>query len=296
MEQEELYHKIIDNFEELKYALLDAQTFDAKHYGFPEIYYKIMETDQLRVGAFQRAFQHYNNLQDAVVCEAGVGRLALTKHYLPYVKKAYLIENNPNIIDFIKAELDRNGWSDKVELIVGDAMKVQLPEKVDFVIGELMSIFCANEYQVQIFKHLRKFLKPNGKLIPEKIHNLVQLGTATFDQGHTHYPLLFTRHWPELLSTQVLLNTTNLYTASRYTVKKKVKTKNILSGQANCVYMNSLVQLAEGINFTGTDSLMPPTVLKLQEPVNLKAGNTSTIHAKYAYGTSLDKAEFEVLV
>ena len=296
MKQEALYHKIIDNFEDLRYALLDAQTFDVKHYGFPEIYYKIMETDQLRVGAFQRAFQHYNNLQDAVVCEAGIGRLALTKHYLPFVKKAYLIENNPHIIDFIKAELVRNGWANKVELIVGDARKVQLPEKVDFVIGELMSIFCANEYQVQIFKHLRKFLKPDGKLIPEKIHNLVQLGNATFDQEHKHYPLLFTRHWPELLSTQVLLNTTNLYTASRYTIKKKVKTKNLLSGQANCVYMNSFVQLAEGINFTGTDSLMPPTVLKLQESVNLKAGASSTIHAKYSYGTSLEKAEFEVLV
>ena len=175
-------------------------------------------------------------------------------------------------------------------------MKVQLPEKVDFVIGELMSIFCANEYQVQIFKHLRKFLKPNGKLIPEKIYNLVQLGNATFDQEHKHYPLLFTRHCPELLSTQVLLNTIDLHKVSRYKVNKKVKTKNLLSGQANCVYMRSLVQLVEGINFTGTDSLMPPTVLKLKEPIDLKASTYYTIQAKYTYGTSLDEALFEVLI
>ena len=82
MELTKLYHDIIDNFDDLKYALLDAQTFDPKHYGFPEIYYKIMETDQVRVNAFRRAFAHYNNLKDAVVCEAGIGRLALTQHYL----------------------------------------------------------------------------------------------------------------------------------------------------------------------------------------------------------------------
>ena len=295
MELNKLYHDIIDNFDDLKYALLDAQTFDPKHYGFPEIYYKIMETDQLRVNAFRRAFAHYNNLKDAVVCEAGIGRLALTQHYLPYVKKAYLIENNPNIVDFIKETLAKNGWTNKVELIIGDAMKVQLPEKVDYLIGELMSIYCANEYQVQIFKHLRKFLKPEGRMMPEKIHNLVQLGNAEFEHGHKHYPILFTRHWPELLSNQVLLNTIDLHKASRYKIKKKVKLQNFLSGEANCVYMNSLVQMAEGINFTGTDSLMPPTVLKLTQPANLKAGEKSTLQANFTYGTSLDQAAFTVL-
>ena len=155
--------KIIDHYDDLKYALLEAQTYDPAHYGFPAIYYKIMETDKMRVGAYQAAFTKYNNFENKVVCEAGVGTLALTQHFLPHVKKAYLIENNPNLTDFIKKELHRNGWTKKVELIVGDAMKIELPEKVDFIVGELMSIYCANEYQVQIFKHLRQFLKRGGK-------------------------------------------------------------------------------------------------------------------------------------
>jgi len=295
MPKQQLYHKIIDNFDQLKYALLEAQTFNPKHYGFEEFFYKEMETDHLRIAAFTRTFQQYNNLKDAVVCEAGIGRLALTRHYLPYVKKAYLIENNPNVIAYIKEELSKNGWANKVELIIGDAMKVKLPEKVDYLIGELMSVFCANEYQVQIFKHLRQFVKPNGKLIPEKIHNLIQLGKTTFEEGHTHYPLLFTRHWPELVSTQVLFNTTDLYKVSRYTVKKTVKLKHFLSGEANCVFMTSFVQMAEGINFTGTDSLMPPTVLKLKKAVSIKAGEQSKLKGSYTYGTSLDEAVFEVV-
>ena len=294
MPTEKLYHEIIDNFDELKYALLDAQTFSTAHYGFPEIYYKIMETDTVRVDAYKKTFAHFNHLKNKVVCEAGVGRLALTQHYLPYVKKAYLIENNPNIIDFIKEKLKANGWDKKVELIVGDAMKVQLPEKVDFLIGELMSIYCANEYQVQIFKHLRKFVKPDGHLIPEKIINMVQLGKAEFEHNHTHYPILFTRHWPELLSTQEVLNTIDLHKASRYNIKKSIRLKALLSGEVNCIYMNSLVQMTEGINFTGTDSLMPPTVKLLKQTAQLKAGERVKLKANFTYGTSLDQAVFKV--
>lgn len=287
--------KVIDHYPDLKYTLLEAQTFDPDHYGFPEIYYKIMETDQVRVDAYRNAFKGYNNLKDKVVCEAGVGRLALTQHYLPYVKKAYLIENNPNITDFIKETLDENGWSDKVELIIGDAMKVQLPEKVDYLIGELMSIYCANEYQVQIFKHLRQFLKPTGKMMPEKIINLIQLGNTSFEQGHQHYPLNFTRHLPTFITSQSVVNIIDLYTEDKLVIEKEIQLFALLSGTLNCAYMSSWVQLKDGVNFTGTDSLMPPTVVKLKEPKEVKTGDLIKLRVKFEYGTSLDIAEFEVI-
>ena len=286
------FYQVIDNFENLKYALLEAQTFDPSHYGFPDVYYKVMETDTKRVGAFIRAFKHYNNLRDAVVCEAGIGTLALTKHYLPYVKKAYLIENNPNLTTFIKEELHRKGWTHKTEFIVGDALKVELPEKMDFIIGELMSIYCANEYQVQIFKHLRQFLKPEGKLIPEKIINLGQLTYAEFERGYNHYPLLFTRHWPELLSTQEIVNVIDLYKEENMQVQTETAFTPYLSGSTNALLMHSLIELADGINFTGTDSLMPPTVTKLLREVMLTSGEQVNMQADYEYGTNLDEAKF----
>lgn len=286
---------LLDRLPEEKYKLLYAQTFDPSHYGFPEIYYKIMETDATRVNAFKDAFAKYKYLKNKTVCEAGIGRLALTMHYLPHVKKAYLIENNPNIIDGIKKTLVKNGWSKKTELIVGDAMKVELPEKVDFLIGELMSIYCANEYQVQIFKHLRQFLKPKGKLFPERIVNLVQLGRVVYDNDYKHYPIFFTRHLPEMISSQEVVNTIDLYKASRFKITREIKLKAIMSGTLNCAYMSSFVQLAEGINFTGTDSLMPPTVIRLKKPVKVKAGQTIKLKVTFEYGTNLDQAVFEVI-
>ncbi len=284
--------KIVEQYPELKYALLEAQTFDPRHFGFPPVYYKIMETDSVRVGAFANSFKQYNNLKNKVVCEVGVGTLALTRHFLPYVKKAYLIELNPDLTDFIKKEIKRGGWENKVEFIVADATKVILPEKVDYIIGENMSIYCANEHQVQIFQHLRQFLKPEGKLIPEKIINLIQLGQADFKKGIAHYPVMFTRHLPTLLSAQKQVNTIDLYKTTDRPVKETLKIKPLLSGVANSVYLRSMVQCSEGSNFTGTDSLMPPTVVQLEKPIRLTAGKTVQLEVSFRYGTSLDEATF----
>ncbi len=295
MKNQELYHRVIDHYDEFKYALLEAQTFSEEHYGFPPIYYKIMETDRWRVGSFVRAFKHYDMLKDATVCEAGVGTLALTKHYMPYVKKAYLIEMNPELTELIKAEISRNGWTHKTEFITGDAMKIDLPEMMDYIIAETMSIFCGNEYQVQIFKHLRQFLKPGGKLIPEHIVNLAQLVRADFEDGHEHYPLLFTRHWPETLSTQEVVNEIDLYKETELEIVKNSRHTAHLTGDANAIFMRSLIQLAEGINFTGTDSLMPPTVALLDNPMRIEKGKSYTLQSKYSYGGDLGTASFSIV-
>ena len=215
----DLHSKLVDNYKELKYSLLEAQTFSQEHYGFPPVYYKIMETDEVRVGAYKKAFAKYD-FRGKVVCEAGVGTLALTQHFLDDVKKAYLIENNPDLREFIEKEIKKNGWEDKVVLLFGDAMKLELPEKVDYIVGELMSIYCGNEYQVQIFKHLRQYLKPGGKLLPERIVNVGQLANAEFGE-YKHYPLNFTRHLPEQLSLQTEINTIDPVSYTHLTLPTK---------------------------------------------------------------------------
>lgn len=290
----DLFEQIVDNYNGLKYTLLDTQTFDPNHFGFPQVYYKIMETDQTRVNAFVKAFEQYNNMKDAVVCEIGVWTLALTKHYLPFVKKAYLIENNPDLKEFVTQQIQESGYADKIELIFADATTVQLPENVDYIIWELMSIFCANEFQVQIFKHMRQFLKPGGKLIPEKILNIASLSNAAFENGHKHYPINFTRHLPELLSLPIVVDTIDPYTAQETHRTIQSSFVPLLNGVANSVYMQSFVQISSQSNFTGTDSLMPPTVCILEKAVDVKAGNQVNLKANFSYGTSLNEAVFSI--
>jgi len=286
-----LHHQIIDNYDLLKYELLKAQTFDSEHFGFPEIYYKIMESDQQRVNAFKDAFQLNHNFEGKTVCEIGVGTLPLTKLYMPYVKKAYLIENNPNLVEFIKAEVGKYEWKDKVEVIFADALKVDLPEKVDAVIGELMSIYCANEFQVQIFQHMRKFLKTDGKLFPNRIVNFARLCNAEFEDKIKHYPIMFSRHLPMFLSSQFLVNEIELLNTNKTEIKLSFPVPCLFSGTINALFLESYVEVTPHSNFTGTDSLMPPTVIKSKNELTVNAGDLIHIDLQFKYGTSLEEME-----
>lgn len=298
-ELDELVSKQIDSYEPLRYYLKAAETFDTTHYGFPLIYYKMMDTDETRISAFSRAFQQHDLLKNATVCEVGVGRMALTKLFLDHCKHAYLIESNPNVIDFIRAELKNNNWEKRVTLIEGDALKLDLPEKVDYIVGELMSVWCANEFQVPIFQHMRKWLKqPEGRLFPEKIKNLIQVGYAVFDPSHseTYYPLMFTRHWPCLMTDQIVVNVIDLYTIEDCNVECQVVVRALLSGKVNCVLLNSFVQVTSGSNFTGTDSLMPPTVVKLSNAndFEIEEDHQYILKIRVTYATSLNQASFTI--
>jgi len=237
-----LVDEIIDNYDNLKYSLLAAQTFDESHFGFPDVYYKIMESDRQRVNAFKKAFELNNNLEGATVCEIGVGTLPLTKLYMPYVKKAYLIENNPKLVDFINEEIAKYPWADKVEVIFADALKIELPESVDFVIGEL-------------------------------IH---------------HYPVMFTRHQPMFLTQQFLVNEIELLNEKKQGVKLSFPAPVLFGGTINALYLESYVEITPGANFTGTDSLMPPTVLKTNNTQKVNPGDLVHVDFNFDYGSSLD--------
>lgn len=289
-----LYRQIVGHYPQLKYALLAEQTFDNEHFGFPDLYYDSMESDTQRIGKFVDTFRQYAYFAHQTVCEVGVGRLALSRHYLPYVKKAYLIESNPHLIPYLEAEIAKMELGDKVVLIHGDGRSIRLPEPIDALVGELMSIFCANELQVQIFMHLRQYLKGGGVLVPQSIINLATLCEATFEQGHTHYPINFSRHLPQCLSLPSVVNTIHLryITATAEHCSSPFTVLN--PGKANAILLNSHVHLSDKYTFTGTDSLMPPTVLQLPEARQLSPGQPVVLESYIQYGSRLEDCHFQM--
>ncbi|MEO0877817.1 MAG: hypothetical protein AAFY48_24710, partial [Bacteroidota bacterium] len=59
--------------------------------------------------------------------------------------------------------------------------------------------------------------------------------------------------------------------------------------------VRSYVELLPGVNFTGTDSLMPPTVFRLATPKTVTAGFSYLLEGRFKYGTSLDEAVMQLV-
>ena len=67
----------------------------------------------------------------------------------------------------------RLGLSERVTLIRGDAKDVDLPERVDVCVSELIGMIGSSEGVAPILNDARRFLKEGGVMIPERCVTLV---------------------------------------------------------------------------------------------------------------------------
>ncbi len=132
-------------------------------------YHRRILIDGVRVRAFDRAIRERVEPGDVVVdigtgtgvlaclaCRAGAGRV-------------YAIERG-DVIQVAREIATANGYSDRITFIQSEATSVDLPEKANVVIGELLGSAGLEENIVEIFAYFcRKWLEPGGRLIPETV-------------------------------------------------------------------------------------------------------------------------------
>lgn len=83
-------------------------------------------------------------------------------------KKVYAIEPS-NAIHLAKELTKINGYSDKIDFIQDLSTEINLPEKVDLIVSDLRGILpLFNTHIPSIIDARKRFLKPNGILIPQE--------------------------------------------------------------------------------------------------------------------------------
>src|SRR5690242_17198143 len=123
--------------------------------------------DTERTQKLAKAIQLAVNQGDIVVdAGSGSGILALLA-LKAGAARAYAIESNNRQKKVIQNNARLNGLNKRLKIIIGDAKKVKIPEKVDLIVCELIHTGTFFEPQMQVINNLRKFLKPDGKIIPE---------------------------------------------------------------------------------------------------------------------------------
>src|ERR1044072_7847759 len=89
--------------------------------------------------------------------------------------RVYAIEANDDVAEVAQALIAENGFSDRITLINADAGTVDLPEKADVIVSELLNCAGFNEYDGQPLMKVRDhYLKPGGRMIPQRIRHLIR--------------------------------------------------------------------------------------------------------------------------
>ncbi|KDQ57189.1 hypothetical protein JAAARDRAFT_35793 [Jaapia argillacea MUCL 33604] len=137
--------------------------------------YQTFEQDPIKYQQYEEAV--YEALCDwpdydrIIICVAGAGRGPLVARSLNASLRSnrntliYAIEKNPNAYVTLQERVEQE-WGSKVELRYGDMRAVEIPEKVDILVSELLGSFGDNELSPECLDGAMRFLKPDGISIP----------------------------------------------------------------------------------------------------------------------------------
>jgi predicted RNA methylase len=210
----------------------------------------------------------------------------------------FAVEKDPRMADIAERNFERNGFSDRITLIVGDALKLRkdnLGMFMDMIVGELLSTWCVVEPQVPVFKHL---LGVNGPAItiPNKIVNVAEGVHATFGdvEGLVDIPTIFFEFkntWPKAKGiTQMQIASEIAFSADMADqAEARVELKAKKEGVINALRLMSLTQTCEGVFFNPSDDTMPRMIVPLSHEIPLQAGEQVSFVINYIYGGGWDK-------
>lgn len=260
-----------------------------------EISFCLYDTDRTR--QWKQAIEDIVKKGDVVVdAGAGTGILGIFAA-LDGAKHIYSIELQPRFCQLIEHTARQNDVADKITVLNADATTVELPEKVDVIICELLCTGQFFEPEVQVINHLRKFFKPTTKLIPQKIESFIQLLDAheilygvkiNVDSRSLFMPD------DEPVSTKIKYDEIDLTKPAKTSVDTVVTVKARKTRIADAVVITGQAYLTPEIITEKTKFLYNPEVIYLKNPVYLEKNKLYNIYIKYNYGCDTLDAEIKV--
>ena len=145
--------------------------------------------DYERLSAFKEAIDDYaescegNKSPDGrrVAFDLGCGSGVLSYFACPHMDKVIAIELNNSSYQLAKENLKE---FDKIQVFNDDILSFdfsKLNEKADLIICEMLDTALIDEEEVPVLNHAKKYLKEDGKIIPEGIVNSAE---AVFMNNH----------------------------------------------------------------------------------------------------------------
>ncbi|MCX2185256.1 50S ribosomal protein L11 methyltransferase [Streptomyces sp. SKN60] len=130
--------------------------------------------DDLRMAAFKSAVTEAVRPGDTVLdLGTGTGILALWALEAG-AAKVYGIDLNEKVLDAAVERLDAAGFADRFEPLLGLSFDLELPERVDIVVSEIMGNLADNENFSAILDDAReRFLRPGGLMLPRVVDSFL---------------------------------------------------------------------------------------------------------------------------
>jgi len=135
---------------------------------YDELLYYAMTHDEARNRSYRAAINRA--VKGRTVLDIGTGADAILARFSVEAgaKQVYAIEAGNAAYERARSLVEDMGLADKITLIHGDSTEVQLPEKVDVCVSEILGTIGSSEGVTSILNDARRFLKDGGMMIPQR--------------------------------------------------------------------------------------------------------------------------------
>jgi len=135
---------------------------------YDELLYNMMCNDSVRMGAYNNVIRKL--AKDKTVVEIGTGSKAPLALMCAEAEAriVYAIEADPEAARQADLLIKSRKLEHKIRVITGYSSAVELPEKVDLCVSEIIGNIGGAEGAINILNDAKRFLKDDGRMIPER--------------------------------------------------------------------------------------------------------------------------------
>ena len=244
-------------------------------------YHSDLLKDKGRLSAFFQAIEEYDGntgLAYDLGCGSGVLSYFLSGHF----NEIIAIEADRKASECAKYNL---GMFNNVEVVNSDVFDYEFIKKADLIVCEMLDTALIDEEEVPVLNHAKKFLKHDGKIIPQGIINTVEL--VNMQRNHVHWDegAIYEEYSKPIVYSEFdFLNYIDQEFETDLTLKSQKE------GIVNGLKITTFTKLDDDIIAGPSPMLNPPLLIPLEEK-RVKVNDLINVNLKYIMGNGIESIQ-----
>ncbi|MBT5237347.1 methyltransferase domain-containing protein [Candidatus Peregrinibacteria bacterium] len=275
---------------------------DKKYWGGTDMVFQCL-IDKKRTVFFSDIIKKVVKKGDVVV-DLGTGSGVMSLYAIQAgAKKVYSVEADMDLCSTLEKTIKLNNLEGKMELIKADATKVELPEKVDVVICEMIATCLLDELQVPVMNNILRYCHSDTKIIPSVMDNYIDLvqtdeefygvriKAVQYEYGYSDES---GRSDPIQRSDKHMYYSADFTTPIQNTYISREITLDILSdGIVNGLRFSNNSKFPDGSELGETPAYAMPLIMPIED-ITVSAGDKVAVKFDYEMCTGLHNLSFNI--
>ena len=241
--------------------------------------------DSERLSAFWQAISEYDG-DNQLAYDLGCGSGVLSYFLSSYFEEIISIEIDSSACNCARENL---AGFDNIKVLNCDVLEYDFNKKADLIVCEMMDTALIDEEEVPVLNQAKKFLKPDGRIIPQGVINSAEL--VNLEREYLHWDENANY---EVYSDAVVYSQFNFLDGIDPDFEAKLSFKTKKDGIVNGLKITTFTKLTDDIICGPTPMLNPPLLIPF-DAKSVKSNEYITVNLKYIMGNGIETVQADII-